>query len=265
MAFLKSEAALDEIAAIELANFYDVEMLIVYWETKPEIVARLLPPPLQPVSRPLVMAFVANYPRTNFGPGYYEGALFLRSQYQGRPGNYCLGMPVTGDMAMAIGREKYGFPKKLAEISLERDGHTVSAVMNRCGARFFEAHARLDRAPNARDFPALLAQATAPDAERALSYNVKYLLAANGRGFSGFDYNPYLVSSLTVLKPQMMKIGAARVQMEPSDSDPWSEIEVTRMAGAVYMEGSTSLYPGAILSQMDAETFAPYAYLRWDW
>ncbi|GAG93914.1 unnamed protein product, partial [marine sediment metagenome] len=27
----------------ETADFYDAEMLVVYWETKPEIIKRLLP------------------------------------------------------------------------------------------------------------------------------------------------------------------------------------------------------------------------------
>ena len=47
-------------------DFYDAEMLTVFWETKPEIVARLLPPPLKPASSPIAYAFVASYPRTIF-------------------------------------------------------------------------------------------------------------------------------------------------------------------------------------------------------
>jgi acetoacetate decarboxylase len=38
------------------ADFYDAQMLSVFWETKPEIIASLLPPPLKPASlmtRPL--------------------------------------------------------------------------------------------------------------------------------------------------------------------------------------------------------------------
>jgi hypothetical protein len=45
MGFVKS---FDEIMANTRAtvDFYDTEMLMVFWETKPEIVAKLLPPPL---------------------------------------------------------------------------------------------------------------------------------------------------------------------------------------------------------------------------
>ena len=34
-------------------DFYDAEMLIVFWETKPEIIAKLLPPPLKPANHPI--------------------------------------------------------------------------------------------------------------------------------------------------------------------------------------------------------------------
>ena len=75
MGFVKS---LEEIAAGYQSNavFYDAEMLTIYFETKPEVVKRLLPPPLKPAKDPLGGAFVANYPKTNFGVTYLESALF---------------------------------------------------------------------------------------------------------------------------------------------------------------------------------------------
>lgn len=35
------------------SDFSDAEMLTFAWETDPEVIARLLPPPLKPASRPL--------------------------------------------------------------------------------------------------------------------------------------------------------------------------------------------------------------------
>jgi hypothetical protein len=67
------------------ADFYDAEMLTLFWETKPEIIAKLLPPPLKPAVHPIAMAFVAYYPSTNFDVTYRESALFVRgSQRRGR-------------------------------------------------------------------------------------------------------------------------------------------------------------------------------------
>src|SRR5271157_1830170 len=142
MGFVKS---LQEIMANirATADFYDAEMLTVFWETKPEIIARLLPAPLKPTGEPLAMAFVANYPRTNFDVVYKESALFIRAAYNGEEGNYCLAMPVTNDIAMAGGREVYGFPKKIADIDITRQGETVSGWTERRGVRFMEVRARL--------------------------------------------------------------------------------------------------------------------------
>ena len=109
----------------ETYDFYDAEMLTVFWETKPEIVRQLLPPPLQPGKSPLVVSFAARYPRTNFGVSYLETALFLRAQFNGEEGNYCLAMPVTNDMALILGRETFGYPKKIADIRFQRSGKTL--------------------------------------------------------------------------------------------------------------------------------------------
>lgn len=106
-------------------EFYDVERLIVAWETRADIVRELLPPPLKPAPMPIAFAYLANMPRTTFGRGYREAGLFVRAEFHGEPGHYCLSIPVTDDMAMALGREAFGLPKKMAQIGLRRDGAMV--------------------------------------------------------------------------------------------------------------------------------------------
>ena len=81
-------------------DFHDAEMLTLVWETTPEAIEKLLPPPLKPASRPVVLAFVANYPSTNFSLPYLESALLIRASFEGTEGFYCL--------SMAGGREIWG-------------------------------------------------------------------------------------------------------------------------------------------------------------
>ena len=111
-------------------DFYDAEMLTLVWETTPEAITKLLPPPLKPAQKPVVLAFVANYPSTNFSLPYKESALLVRASFEGQEGFYCLSMPVTNDMAMAGGREIWGYPKKLANIALQREGGTAYGFIN---------------------------------------------------------------------------------------------------------------------------------------
>ena len=91
----------------ETADFAGAEMVSAIWLTKPDIVERVLPPPLKPAKIPLAHAFVSNYPETNFGLPYLESALFVRCDLNGIEGNYCLAMHLDGPgkgLAMAGGR-----------------------------------------------------------------------------------------------------------------------------------------------------------------
>ena len=68
------------------ADFYNAEMLNLFWETTPEAIATLLPPPLKPASKPVVAAFIAYYPKTNFSVPYHESSILIRASYKGEEG-----------------------------------------------------------------------------------------------------------------------------------------------------------------------------------
>lgn len=80
-----------------VAEFTNAEMLIALYRTDPSVVRRILPRPLRPPADPLVLAFVAHYPKTNFGCVYNEGAVVVLASYRGRLGGYCVAMPVDDD------------------------------------------------------------------------------------------------------------------------------------------------------------------------
>ena len=104
MSFVKTPEEIEQKFRMESGDFYDAEMLVIYWETKEDIIKRLLPPPLKPAKHPVASAFVANYPRTNFGVSYKEAALFIHAEHEGIVGMYCLSMPVDNDIALILGR-----------------------------------------------------------------------------------------------------------------------------------------------------------------
>ncbi len=263
MGFVKT---LQEIMSYQrpAIDFYDAEMLIVFWETKPEIVAQLLPAPLKPAERPLAMAFVADYPRTSFDVVYKESALFLRAVYKGEEGGYCLSMPVTSDMAMAAGREFFGFPKKMGEIYFRRDGHSGEGWTERRGVRFMHIRANFTGKFNDPAAQEILTAALKPGSDgaiHAVSYNFKYFPAPEG---GAFDYNPRLVRQETVLKPKEMLLGQAEIMLQHSGYDPWAEVEVVRMLGAIYTKGDNSMLPGKAVAEVGFMEFAPFAFLKWD-
>jgi acetoacetate decarboxylase len=66
-----------------------------------------------------------------------ESALFLQAEYNGEEGAYCLAMPVTNDMALILGREVFGYPKKMADIYIKRNGEKVEGWTERHNTLLF--------------------------------------------------------------------------------------------------------------------------------
>jgi acetoacetate decarboxylase len=259
MGFVKT---MEEIAASmqQKGEFYDAEMLTIYFETKPEVVKRLLPPPLEPAPMPIGGAFVANYPKTNFGVTYLESALFLQAQFNGEEGAYCLAMPVTDDMALILGREIFGYPKKIGNIHLERSGEAVKGWTERHGTRFLEAKAKLTGKFNDEAVQKMMIEQMAANPDLVV-FNFKYFPAP---GRDGFDYNPRLIREVVEFRPTSMEMGEGELVFRPSDHDPWAEVEIVRVLGAAYTIGNNTMLPGSVVAEVDQMKFAPYALMKID-
>jgi len=240
-------------------TFYDAQMLTTYWETKPEIIARILPPPLRPTKRPLVSAFVANYPRTNFCPAYKEAALFILADFNGKLGTYCLSMPISDGMAMGLGREIYGFPKKMAEIELTKDSDSVYGSISRNGINFFNVKANLDGKFNSEDGKKIL---TDNYGKGLPIFNFKYSKSPDG---NGFDLNPRLIEQGATMDNKVLKNGNSEINLKDSPHDPWAELEVVKMLGCTYTVGTSVLLRGKVLAEVDPMGFIPYSNSKWDW
>jgi acetoacetate decarboxylase len=258
MSFIKSQEEI--ISRLRRPYQLHVERLTLAWETRADIVAKLLPPPLKPTPRPIALAYFANVPRTSFGEAYQEAGLFVQAEYRGEVGLYCLSMPVSDDMAMALGREALGLPKKIGRISLRRDGATVEGWVERRGVRVCEIRARLTGTFNTDDArDVLLATGEAP--RSAVVFSFKHFPAPDR---TGFDYPPRLIRRETRFDPASTEIGEVDIVLRRSDLDPWAEVEVVRRLGAVYATGDDIITTGAVVDEVDGMTFLPYAFLKWD-
>lgn len=247
-------------------DFYDAEMVTLVWETTPEAIEKLLPPPLKPAQKPVVLAFVANYPSTNFSLPYQESALLVRASFEGQEGFYCLSMPVTNDMAMAGGREIWGYPKKLANIALQREGDTVEGWTERHGIQFMKVKANLTGKINDNSaMDELLSLGLNPEGEYSnLAFNFKH--SPSPVASEAFDYSPRLIQGETVFRPKTFIFAEVEIELTPSEFDPWHEVPVERMLGGFYSVSDNSmLNDGKVLAEVDSIEFAPYAFLKWEW
>jgi len=246
MGFVKTPEELAAYYETPARLFPGATMLGAMFETRPEIVARLLPAPLRPAEQPNGLVFIAEYPRTNLGPGYREAALFLNCQYGGETGTYCLAMPIDSEEVRCTnGREIFGFPKKLAKISLQRSGTTVHGWVERFGVRFFELKVEL-----MSSMPSL--PPTGPT----------FLFKAQPRIDlqPGFDGPVLLCRQQTEVALKSLEVGMPQLTFRPAPRDPWAEIEVVNPIAGFYLVSDNTMRPGEVIGQVDAEAYLPHYF-----
>jgi len=246
MGFVKTKEELDAYYSIGVRKFFGAQMLGAMIETKPEIVKRLLPPPLQPADAPAGLLFIANYPQTNLGPGYKEAALFLRCKYQGEAGSYCLSMPIDSEEdRMHNGRDIFGFPKKMAGIHLEKTGPQVHGWVERKGIRFVEVKATLTG--KLQEMPKL---------------GPTFLFKAMPKIdlTPGFDGPVLLCRHQTDIEFKSLEIGSAQIILRESRSDPWAEIEIAKIIIAFYLVSDNTMRPGKVLAEVAPDAYLPYYF-----
>lgn len=103
----------------------------------------LVPPPLRLSEPASATLFVADYPETRFGSAYMEAAVILHCEDDEGFAGHCPWMVVDDDTALILGRELLGFPKKMAEITLEEHGDRVVGVVARKGSEVMRIEAEL--------------------------------------------------------------------------------------------------------------------------
>jgi acetoacetate decarboxylase len=260
----------DELATLRSGHidpeFTGAEMLMASFRTDPDVVRRILPKPLKPAPRPMAVAFVARYPETNFGCVYNEGALFLNATHRGEEGLYCLSMPVDDDMAMIGGREQFGFPKKMAEITLEQEGSRRIGRVVRKGVEILRIECETtDDAEDAdlERFSTAGEDSAGKPCRNAVSYLFKFFPSAKG---DGFDYLPRLIRQVTVFRPRPgLKKGDGEVVLTSSPFDPLGDVPVEEVQVCIYGLWDNTMLPGRRVARVwNPLRFARHAFFKTD-
>jgi len=109
-------------------RFIDREFLIVTYRTDPEILASVIPAPLE-MAEPIVkFEFIRMPNSTGFGD-YTESGQVIPVRFQGQPGSYVHAMYLDDMAPITGGREIWGFPKKLASPQLRVEKDTIGGVL----------------------------------------------------------------------------------------------------------------------------------------
>lgn len=251
MGFKKTVEELKNYYSIKTRDFKDAEMLGVMFNTTPEVIRELLPSPLLPTPSSSGLIFVAQYKDTNLGKGYREAALFLKCQYKGEEGTYCLSMPITDETRMVNGRDVFGYPKKMATINLEKSGSEAHAWVERNGVRLLEIKARFSS-----ELPAL--PPTGP--------NFLFKAMPKIDLTPGFDGPVFLARQETIINLKKLELGMAQVKLNSSECDSWADVEILNpdMLMSFYLTSDNSMLPGKILTEVDADSFLPHYFKMTD-
>src|SRR5215471_10832749 len=104
----------------------------VVWETDPDVIKAVLPPPLEP-SEPLARIRFATVDMGTGIPVFGAGWFGVRARHGKTEGEYALFMPMTTEQATIGGRETYGEPKKIGNVTIALSSDHVRAQFDRMG------------------------------------------------------------------------------------------------------------------------------------
>jgi acetoacetate decarboxylase len=246
--FVKTE---DEIRRIQKTysrcQYLATKNLTVAFETSPEAVRALLPPPLEPTTEALGSAWVGEIGNSNSVGPFMGAALYIRARYGDIIGDYCVTMPMSTPQSVTFGRELYGEPKKLAKIIFEQQDEHVWGYAERHEVRFLSMRGRMTGA-------------AATGRRETSTFHFKFTPRADG---IGFDCPPQLVHITGDTNIKVGKRGRGELIFRDSAHDPISDIPVRQVIEAVYTEGDVYT-TGRVLCEVDPEAFLPYAFGKMD-
>jgi acetoacetate decarboxylase len=223
--------------------------LTAIYETDPEVVAAVLPPPLEPTERPLVRISVASVDLGRGMPPFGAGTFAVQARHEGTVGNYPLLMPMTTEQSVIGGRETFGEPKKLAEVTLEHPSSSGAVVgrVTRLGTTIIEVRGTVG------------AEISVDDGQRTDFY-FKFLRSPDGKGF---DSEPALVYCRRDETSRAASAVDGEIILRESRFDPVADLPVRKIVGITLSE-RRSVQRGEIVSRVPAEWLLPFAHQRYD-
>ncbi len=236
---------------------HSVQSIRALYETEPEIAKALLPRPLEPAASPEIFVQFANVAMHFSKDRTMEigaATVGVACSYEGRPGYYVLAMPMEGEFVVIGGREKYGEPKKLAEMAFSIDGDHVNAKVTRHGVTFLELDGTIGEA------------ADSPKQFTEHFYCYKALPAAvpDANDNGGFD-GEVLLTMLTWERDynSVRRIEDGQIILRESARDPLVDVPVKRLIRMELAEGA-SRTSGEVLRSVPGEWLQPFLVQRYD-
>lgn len=222
------------------------EAVTVTYLTDPEVVAAVLPAPLTPAAEPVVRVSLQRVVidgRPPFGSAVFSVA----ARHGDLDGDYPLFMPQSTEQSVIGGRETFGEPKKLGEISVERDGAEVLARVARLGFPLITVRGRVTG-----DLPA-------PPDQVNTEFYFKFLRSPDGAGIT----DPHLVYGRYHRHYEVFEDIDATVELGESPLDPVADVAIRELLSVTWCRRRT-VQTGEIATRVPQEWLLPYVHQRYD-
>lgn len=222
------------------------EAVTVTYLTDPEIVAAVLPRPLEPAAEPLVRVQLQRV-QIEGRPPFGSAVFSVTARHGDVQGDYPLFMPQSTEQSVTGGRETFGEPKKLADIAVERDGDAVTATVARLGYPLITVSGRVTG-------PAEL-----PPDQVNTEFYFKFLRAPDGDGIT----DPHLVYGEYHRHYELLEDIDGTIELGESPLDPVADIVVREITLITWCRRRT-VQVGRIAERVPQEWLLPYVHQRYD-
>jgi len=241
---------------------YDQEGVVCAFMTDPEVIARILPPPLKPFSAPIATFSLCHVKNPNFTEPYYEAVLGVYAVLGDKVGSYPLSLILDGkgaEMGQLIGREKAAWPKKTgAQFTLNNDGETITATLCRNGVQLANLKVKLGEYNNNNPLMGQLYKNPGPG------------VVTSGTGYCyKFGYTPdensklvfgtcSVIGNVCEYHYKDWKPGTAELTLNSGKDDPWGELPVKAVIGGAYTYSDLHLPACYHMADVDINEALPY-------
>jgi acetoacetate decarboxylase len=174
--------------------------------------------------------FIMDVPAGGSLGSYAEGGIVVPMSYKGRPGGHVLYEIVTNDDSMAVGREVWGYPKKMGDVEWKATDTTVNAKLSRRGTSLIEID--FEAGDSAFEKPALHPRFQTRIIPSPESAAIETQIIENSLGQS---------------ETLRHSTGTAKIKVGGSASDPFSEFEIREIVGAEMIVANFVLGFGKII------------------
>jgi acetoacetate decarboxylase len=185
------------------------------------------------------MVTLISYPPSATFEPYNELVVLVPMRVDGTQGNYVPYIFVTTDEALVAGREIAGFPKKMAQITWEREGAAFRGSVTRRGSAILTVEGTVQGPLPAEGVPGRAA---------AGNPTINYKLIPDPAG--GIEVEEITKTQLQVV-PREQEVGQARLRLQSSELDPVADLVPDADGPMILMTADVTIPPGEVLKRIE--------------